>query len=147
MLNLLNACGYTAFPKSSNKEQLLSLIAKYVVIDKPRSALEQFKDGLETLGILQAMKAYPTKFKKLFCLQATELTATMLQELFCTDYSPTGSNHRPKEELIVMHWRDFLQECEGTVHCFKQRNIPECFVSLSNITIKSYNLDNKLHLQ
>lgn len=90
------------------------MIARYFVLDKPRSALEQFKEGLEALGILDVMKRYPIEFKQLFCFQPTKLTALMLQTMFSATYSPTGSNCRAKEELIVMHWRDFLQDCEGT---------------------------------
>ena len=89
------------------------MIARYFVLDKPRSALEQFKEGLEALGILGLMKRYPNEFKQLFCFQATKLDASMLQALFSTTYSPSGSNSRAKEELIVMHWRDFLQDCKG----------------------------------
>lgn len=115
ILDLLHACGYNAVPKFSGKDQLLGMIVKYILIDKPRSALEQFKEGLETLGILQAIQAYPDEFRNLFCFKATELTASLMESHFVTVFSPAGSNRREKEELIVMHWRDLLQECEGTI--------------------------------
>jgi hypothetical protein len=111
----LNACGYSAQPSFGDKDKLLSMLTRYFVLDKPRSALEQFKEGLEVLGILHVMKRYPKEFEQLFCFQATKLTAFMLQTLFSTTYSPSGSNCRAKDELIVMHWRDVLQDCEGTV--------------------------------
>ncbi|XP_028400989.1 G2/M phase-specific E3 ubiquitin-protein ligase-like [Dendronephthya gigantea] len=112
-LDMLSACGYSARPSFGDKDKLLSMVARYFVLDKPRSALEQFKEGLETLAILDAMKRYPEEFKGLFCFQATKLTAPFMQTLFSIAYSPNGSNSRAKEELIVMHWRDFLQDCEA----------------------------------
>ena len=51
-LDLLNACGYSAQPSFGGKDRLLSMIAQYFTLDKPRSAIEQFKEGLEAFGIL-----------------------------------------------------------------------------------------------
>ena len=82
MLNLLNACGYTAFPKSSNKEQLLSLIAKYVVIDKPRSALEQFKDVWKLLEFCRRWRRILPNLKS--CSASKQLN---WQQLCCKNYS------------------------------------------------------------
>ena len=81
-------------------------IPRYFVLDKPRSALEQFKEALEALGILDVVKKFPKEFEQLFCFQATKLTCFMLQTQLSTTYNPSGSNCRAKEELI---------DCEGTL--------------------------------
>lgn len=84
-----------------------------MVIDKPRSALEQLKEGLSTLGILDLMEAHPVEFEALFCFQEKKLNAKDFDSMFTPMMAPVGSNARGKQELILMHWRDFLQECEG----------------------------------
>ena len=113
ILELLWASGYTSVPRFAEKEQLLKMIAKYIVIDKPRSALEQFKEGLNTLGILELMQAYPVEFESLFCFQKKCLNANDFDRLFTPIMDPLGGNARGKQELILMHWRDYLQESEG----------------------------------
>ena len=81
ILELLWASGYTFAPRFTEKEKLLKMIAKYIVIDKPRSALEQFKEGLNTLGILELMQAYPVEFESLFCFQKKFLNANEFDRL------------------------------------------------------------------
>lgn len=116
VLELLWASGYASVPKFSAKTQLVEMIAKYIVIDRPRSALEQFKDGLNTLGILQLMQSHPKEFESIFCHEEKKLSADECDSLFTPMFGPIGSNIRERQELIVMYWRDYLQDCEGTVY-------------------------------
>ena len=113
MIDLLSACGYSSLPKFSDKGNLVSMIAKHEVLDKPRSALEQFKEGLKALGILDVMTQHPAEFETLFCHQGTILTANIVDNIFTPVLDPVGSNRRPRQELILMYWRDYLQDVEG----------------------------------
>ena len=67
-----------------------------MVDDKPRSALEQFKEGLNTLGILGLMQAYPFEFEYLFCFQEKCVNANEFDRLFTPLKDPVGSNARGK---------------------------------------------------
>lgn len=75
MVELLSACGYASVPKFSEKEELVKMMARYEVIDKPRSALEQFQEGLSTLDVLNVMKQHPAEFETLYCHQGKALSA------------------------------------------------------------------------
>ncbi len=113
MLELLSACGYASVPKFGEKEELVKMIARYEVIDKPRSALEQFKEGLGTLDVLDVMKQHPAEFESLFCHEGTALSANEVDRIFIPTLDPVGCNTRSRQELVLMHWRDYLQDTEG----------------------------------
>ena len=113
MMDLLSACGYSSIPKFVEKKELLKMIAKHEVLDKPRSALEQFKEGLSTLGVLDVMKQHPAEFETLFCYEGNTITANVVDNIFTPMFDPVGSNRRTRQELIVMYWRDYLQDTEG----------------------------------
>ena len=75
------------------------MIARHEVIDKPRSALEQFKEGLSTLGILDRMKRYLAEMETVFCYQGHVLLATDLDKIFTPVMVPVGNNNRERQEL------------------------------------------------
>jgi hypothetical protein len=83
------------------------------VIDKARSALEQFKEGLRTLDILNLVKEFHTLFRPYFCYTQKTLTAACVDAIFTPILSEDGCRIREREELVIMHWRDYLQEREG----------------------------------
>ena len=39
----------------------------------------------------------------------------MIDLLFTTDYAEPGSNQREVQERAIVYWRDYLQDCEGTL--------------------------------
>lgn len=84
---MLSECGYTSIPKFPEKERLLDMIARYEVLDKPSSALEQFKEGLRTLGVLAVMKRYPAELETLFCYQGEVLSANIVDRIFTHRWS------------------------------------------------------------
>ncbi len=116
VVELLSDCGYTSeisISKFAEKDQLLRMIARHKVIYKLRSALEQFKEGLSTLGILDLMQQYPAELETVFCYQGNVLSATVLDQILTPVMVPLGNNRRDKQKLIKMHWMDYLQETEG----------------------------------
>ena len=53
---------------------------------------------------------------QVFCSSSLlKLTASRMDSLFVPELAEDGSNVRPQQELIIMHWRDYLQDCEGEV--------------------------------
>ena len=93
-------------------------LCQFFVIDKARSAIEQFKDGLKTLGVLSLLKGNPLLFRPYFCHRSKPLTAIEVDRIFTPDFSEDSCRRREREELVIMHWRDYLQECEGTLKAF-----------------------------
>ncbi|XP_057184613.1 G2/M phase-specific E3 ubiquitin-protein ligase-like [Triplophysa rosa] len=74
---------------------------------------QRLKEGLETLGVLQALKNN-------LCLRnlfaggpPAPLTAEQVTDLFKVCYSERGSSRRVEEERAVGQWRDLLIDIEG----------------------------------
>ena len=77
----------------------------------------RLKEGLKTLGVLDAMQTYPQQFKSALCDSGRVLCADALETMFAPQLSPPGSSKRTTENHILSRWFDFLQDIEGT-ECF-----------------------------
>ncbi|XP_046855567.1 G2/M phase-specific E3 ubiquitin-protein ligase-like [Xenia sp. Carnegie-2017] len=62
-----------------------------------------------------------------------------VDRIFTPDFSEDGCRRREREELVIMHWRDYLQECEA--NCFA--NVSEPLVSLPMIMIFATGLEEE----
>ena len=72
------------------------------------------KEGLNTLGVLQAIQKHPCKFKELFSRECLpKLDAEMVDLLFVPKLDEEGSNKRAVQEQAIVYWRDYLQDCTG----------------------------------
>ena len=58
---------------------------------------------------------HPRAFEDVFCYnKADALTSKVLDDIFYQLLSEEGTIKQEKEEQIIMHWRDYLADCEGT---------------------------------
>ncbi len=68
----------------------------------------RLQEGLDTLGVLQALQ----RDSALFCLLVggppAPLTAQRITDLFKVNYSERGTSRRLQEERAVGQWRDWL---------------------------------------
>ena len=72
----------------------------------------RFKDGLSTLGVLEAVRQHPATFQPLFTLSPDPLTKQQMAELFTV----VRSSDREKlvvESRVLCHWQQLLQRIEG----------------------------------
>lgn len=77
----------------------------------------RFREGLKTLGVLDAIQRHPDSFRPLMCHEPSPLNADMIDHLFHIRLSVVGSNKRRAEEVVVPFWRDYLQDVEGKYYC------------------------------
>ena len=112
-MDCLGQAGSNGLPQFENREKLLAELCHYFVIDKVRSALEQFKEGLANLNVLQLMRSHPNLLEWVFCHGQSPLTSSTMDGIFIPSYSEEGTRQRDREEMVIMHWRDFLQDCES----------------------------------
>lgn len=90
------------------------MIKKYLKSDNICIYLfERLKEGLKTLGVLNAIEEHSTVMEELFCGGPPPLSAASLLDLFKVQYSLKGSNRRALEEVAVGHWRDWIIEVDG----------------------------------
>lgn len=92
---------------------LIGDLCQLFVIDKVRSVLEQFKRGLSTLNILSFITAHPRELETAFCYNPKTLTAMEVDTLFIPCFEEEGTHLRDKQEIMMMNWKDYLQDCEG----------------------------------
>ena len=79
--------------------------------------IEELKQGLKTLGVLEYMKKYPEQFSDIFCKQLKPLDGHMVDLLFIPIFDEEGSNVGQQQEQTIVFWRDYLQYCGG-MYCY-----------------------------
>ena len=100
----LSNCRYNTVPTFGKREELLTKLCHYFVVDRVRTAIEMFKEGLATLGILETMQRHPTAFRKIFCHSNNVLTSEDVNQTFKPKLDDPGSNNQMKQETAVMNW-------------------------------------------
>ncbi|XP_063755391.1 uncharacterized protein LOC134874991 [Eleginops maclovinus] len=95
-----------------DRELLVQDIVMFQVVHRVQGPFQRFCEGLKTLGVLEKIRRHPDSFKPLFCYEASLLTADQMDNLFSIPLSPEGSNKRTAEEMVVIFWRDYLQDAE-----------------------------------
>ena len=66
---ILDAQGAVKSPVLQNKDSILKIILRHVLVDSTRYLLEDFKKGLETLGVLEDIQKHPEQFRELFTME------------------------------------------------------------------------------
>ncbi|XP_032363460.1 G2/M phase-specific E3 ubiquitin-protein ligase [Etheostoma spectabile] len=94
------------------KDSLSQSAADFFVNGRLATALEQFAEGLKTLGLLEELRKNPVVFYNMFVSEEIPLQAKDLCTLFDVDFSVQGSNSRYRENLTICFWRDWLIEIE-----------------------------------
>ena len=93
-------------------DKIVQRTINWHVLGRCQPAYSSFKEGLKTLGVLEAMSKYPKLFREAFCYKSQPLTVSMVQSIFTVECSEEGSNRRNAESLILSRWNDFLQDAE-----------------------------------
>jgi hypothetical protein len=57
-----------------NKREVVQSIMLHFIVNKKKVCLDQFREGLNTLGFLEAAKAFPMEYEKYFVQHDEELT-------------------------------------------------------------------------
>ncbi|XP_026072619.1 G2/M phase-specific E3 ubiquitin-protein ligase-like [Carassius auratus] len=95
------------------KDSLVQSAANFFVNGRLATALDQFVEGLKTLGLLEELRKNPAVFYNMFVSEEIPLQAKDLCTLFDVDFSVQGSNRRDRENMTICFWRDWLIDIEG----------------------------------
>ncbi len=100
--------------KLSDKEHIISSISVHFCVYSCKAELDEMRRGLLSLNFMVVMSGNPS-LKALFKMntEAQKLTAEEVENLFLPVFSPQGSNKRIKEEQVMMHFLEFLQDLQG----------------------------------
>uniref|UniRef100_A0A9J7XQ74 HECT-type E3 ubiquitin transferase n=1 Tax=Cyprinus carpio carpio TaxID=630221 RepID=A0A9J7XQ74_CYPCA len=94
------------------KDSLVQSTADFFVNGRLATALDQFVEGLKTLGLLEELRKNPAVFYNMFVSEEIPLQAKDLCTLFDVDFSVQGSNRRDRENMTICFWRDWLIDIE-----------------------------------
>ncbi|XP_019859447.1 PREDICTED: G2/M phase-specific E3 ubiquitin-protein ligase-like isoform X1 [Amphimedon queenslandica] len=123
--------------KIEEKEELILAFVNNYLIYSCKGELDQFKNGLKSLGILELLQQYPTLMKPLFVYSKEPcMKATTFLKMFTIKWSPEGSNTRESEEAVIYCWTNYVHQCAGS-----GRQVGEVAVNLSSILIFVTGLD------
>ena len=77
--------------------------------------IDELKEGLWTLGLLESIQKHPEEFRAFFCNEnAPKLDAEMVDKLFADiQYDEEQSVNRASQEQAIVYWLDYLQDCAG----------------------------------
>ena len=93
-------------------EMMVNATAKWHVLGRIQPALESFKGGMCTLGVLDAVKRNPDAFRSTICYSPVKLTGQVFEEIFTVINSPVGSSRAVTESLVLSRWQDYVQDVE-----------------------------------
>ncbi|XP_049427909.1 G2/M phase-specific E3 ubiquitin-protein ligase-like [Epinephelus fuscoguttatus] len=97
-----------------HRTELLEAVLHFYCEGRIHAALQQFKEGLATLGVLDQVTSNPQTFEKIFLQDTASLKASDIVGLFqprCR--SLPASNRRRMEARTIAFWEDWLLEVEG----------------------------------
>ena len=71
-------------------------------------ALQQLKEGMDQIRLLESVKCYPLSYKSCFTASAKPNLESVI-DLFSAEYSVTGSNRKEKEVNLYKCFTDMLE--------------------------------------
>ncbi|XP_056441053.1 G2/M phase-specific E3 ubiquitin-protein ligase-like isoform X1 [Gadus chalcogrammus] len=111
--NLALLGSLTVIRTMSDRDEVLESALKFYLDKRLHVPLQQLRQGLECLGVLQAAVG-STALRRLFSGgPPAPLTAEQVMNMFAVNYSVRGSSRRSEEERAVGYWRDWLIDVEG----------------------------------
>jgi len=73
------------------------------------------KDGLNILGVLDSIRQESDTMSQAFLHLQAVLDSTVVEDLFIVgSWSENGTQKYATEKRTISHWRDYLQDLEGT---------------------------------
>ncbi|KAK2914210.1 hypothetical protein Q8A67_002609 [Cirrhinus molitorella] len=100
------------------KDSFVQSALEFFTHGRLQAALDQFVEGLQTLGLLEEMRKNSALFYDMFVNEEKPLQAKDLCSLFKVNFSPQGSNRRARENKTICHWRDWLIDVEVSSSSF-----------------------------
>ena len=91
-------------------------MCKYNFIYRAKASLDQFAEGLQSVGLLPFIKQNASVLKEVFCHAPPQLTVASLRNLINVNFTVPGSNAcneaREAEEATILWWEEYLDKLE-----------------------------------
>ena len=89
-------------------DKMIQRTSHWYTLGRAWPALEQFKQGLSDMGVLEAIINNPNAFTVAFCHFPEKIDALTFSGMFAVLHSEEGSNKRDTENVILSYWHDYL---------------------------------------
>ena len=97
----------------TERDHIISCIAKHYAVLRPKAELDQLLAGLCTLSVLDLVRANAQVMRSLFVFKPQPLTADALFDMLPATFCLEGSNTREAEEATFMHLVEYIQMIES----------------------------------
>ncbi|XP_072571144.1 uncharacterized protein [Paramormyrops kingsleyae] len=99
-----------------DSKQLMEAVLHFYCEGRIQAAIQQVREGLNTLGVLEEIILHPQAFEKIFLQDTSSLKASDLVGLFqARCRSLPGCNRRQLEARTIAFWKDWLLDIEGAL--------------------------------
>ncbi|XP_068751097.1 G2/M phase-specific E3 ubiquitin-protein ligase-like [Montipora capricornis] len=109
-------CGFPkplALLQLAERDEIVECAIVHYTHYRIRGELDQLKEGLAKVGVLEAITRDPDLFKPLFCWDSSlQVTTGYIRWLFDPKLSEVGSNARSQEEDLLYNWEEYLKEID-----------------------------------
>ncbi|XP_038594951.1 G2/M phase-specific E3 ubiquitin-protein ligase-like [Micropterus salmoides] len=96
-----------------HRGELMEAVLQFHCEGRIYAALQQFKEGLTSLGFLDEVTSHPQDFEKVFLQDTTTLKASDIVGVFQARCRSLPSSNRRLEARTIVFWKDWLLEVEG----------------------------------
>ncbi|XP_049926216.1 G2/M phase-specific E3 ubiquitin-protein ligase-like isoform X2 [Epinephelus moara] len=117
----------------SDRDDIISSALSYYLEGRLDAPLKQLQEGMEALGVLQALREKPALRLLFFGGPPAPLTAEQVTKLFQVTFSVAGSSRRLEEERAVGHWRDWPIDVEGGDAVLIQDGLEPVHITLEDV--------------
>ena len=94
---------------------VVQCLIQHLVLSKRVATLDQFSTGLETLGVLNAVRANPAVFQALFISSTSRITPNTTKQLF--RLKPTSGTCTAAAAVFNMVTKYIEESSEGGKYC------------------------------
>ncbi|XP_039620434.1 G2/M phase-specific E3 ubiquitin-protein ligase-like [Polypterus senegalus] len=94
-------------------KQIVEEATNWYFFGRTRGVFERFKQGLCTLGVLDAIHKFPKAFYPALCYTEKTLTWQEMDKMFTITLEYQGGNKRQLQTKIIGWWRDHLIDVQG----------------------------------
>lgn len=110
---ILELAGTLRFMKNvCDVKEVASETAHWYILGRTRPAFENFKNGINCLGVLDALLLNPNSFHHAMCFHEQVLSSDIFEDLFTVCRSEKESNRWEVENRLLAFWRDLLLDIE-----------------------------------
>lgn len=96
-----------------DKSTIKAALRDHHTLVKIKPEMDQFMDGLATVGVMEKVKSYPELMAPLLTvIKKKEVNKAYFKSLFDVSFSTNDDDRKNKEQAAFINFLDFIEDCE-----------------------------------